>query len=157
MEACDKPYDPCPISRMLDVIGERWSFLIIRDVFYGVRRFDALQKNLGISKKVLSIRLNKLVEAEVLKRVPYLEKPQRFEYRFTARGRELFPVLLTMSRWGNRWLNQPGKPTVVIRHQNCGQLTEGQVVCEHCGELLKPAEIKSVVQLPSAASQTEPE
>jgi len=99
----------CPIEGLLDIMGERWSFLILRDAFYGVRRFDGFQQHLGISKKVLSQRLRKLVAADILRRVQYQEHPPRYEYRLTAKGRDLFPVVLTMMRWGNRWLAEPGQ------------------------------------------------
>jgi len=135
---------PCPIAQLLDLIGERWSFLIIRDAFYGIRRFDGFQKHLGISKKVLSTRLNTLVEAGILHKVLYQHSPDRYEYRLTAKGRELFPVLLTMMRWGNRWLVEEGEQTVELIHADCGGKTEGRLVCSHCEQPVTPARIKAV-------------
>jgi len=91
----------CPVEGLLNIMGERWSFLILRDAFYGVRRFDGFQQHLGISKKVLSQRLRKLVAEGILRRIQYQPHPARYEYRLTARGRDLFPILLAMIRWSN--------------------------------------------------------
>jgi len=132
----------CPIDGLLQLIGDRWSILILRDAFYGVRRFDGFQQHLGISKKILAQRLRSLTSAEILSRVPYQESPLRFEYKLTAKGRDIFPVLLSMSRWGNRWLSEPGKEWLQLQHTSCGHITEAKPVCSHCGELLTPARVK---------------
>ncbi|GMQ99380.1 MAG: helix-turn-helix domain-containing protein [Zetaproteobacteria bacterium] len=138
------PIHGCPIGGLLDIMGERWSFLILRDAFYGVRRFDGFQQHLGISKKVLSQRLRKLVVAEILRRVQYQEHPARYEYRLTARGRDLFPVVLTMMRWGNRWLTEPGQEWLELKHKSCGKITEPKVVCNHCHEPLTLARVQAL-------------
>jgi len=117
---------------------------MIRDVFYGVRRFDAMQKHLGISKKVLSARLGRLLQAGIFKKVPYQQKPQRFEYRLTPKGRDLFPVLLTMMRWGNRWLDDGSGNTLQLQHQLCGDIIEPELVCSHCKQPLTPARVRAV-------------
>ncbi len=139
------PHDICPITRTLDLIGERWSLLIIRDVFYGVRRFDALQHHLGVSKKVLSGRLVRLVQEGILKKVPYQQKPERFEYRLTQKGRDLFPVLLTMMRWGNRWLAEKNEPHLHLKHLGCGEVVESNLVCSHCEKPLSPASVRAEI------------
>ncbi|NWF35423.1 helix-turn-helix domain-containing protein [Mariprofundus sp. KV] len=131
-----------PITRLLDITGERWSFLILRDLFYGVRRFDALQKHLGISKKVLSQRLNSLVEAEMLIRVPYQERPPRFEYQLTAKGRDFFPVLVAMQSWSNRWLFSEGEQGALLIHSDCGQPLDTKLICSHCEGSVTPARIR---------------
>ena len=133
-----------PIARLLDIAGDRWSFLIIRDVFYGVRRFDGLQKNLGISKKVLSQRLSQLIKGELLTRVPYQERPPRFEYRLTAKGRDFFPILSSMMRWSNRWLVADGEKTTELMHLECEQPLDVKLVCGHCQGVVTPARIKAV-------------
>jgi len=132
----------CPIDGLLQLIGDRWSILILRDAFYGVRRFDGFQQHLGISKKILAQRLRNLTRTGILNRVPYQERPQRFEYTLTAKGKDTFPILLSMSRWGNRWLSEPGKEWLQLQHTGCGQITEAKLVCSHCGELLTPARVK---------------
>ncbi len=139
------PHDICPITRSLDLIGERWSILIIRDVFYGVRRFDALQRHLGISKKVLAGRLARLQQANIFRKVPYQQKPERFEYRLTQKGRDLFPVLLTMMRWGNRWLDEKSKPHLILMHLGCGEVVEPELVCSHCKKPLSPASVRAEI------------
>ena len=132
----------CPIDGLLQIAGDRWSLLILRDAFYGVRRFDGFQQHLGISKKILAQRLRSLTEAGIFNRVMYQERPQRFEYRLAARGLDTFPVLLSMSRWGTRWLSEPGKEWLQLRHTGCGEIIEAQLVCSHCGERLTPARVK---------------
>ncbi len=144
------PHDTCPITRLLEIVGDRWSFLIIRDVFYGVRRFDAMQKHLGISKKVLADRLSRLQQAGIFKKVSYQQRPQRFDYRLTPKGRDLFPVLLTMMRWGNRWLNDGHSHGIKLQHQACGKTVEPEVVCSHCKQPLTPAKVRAVV-IPNSA------
>jgi len=115
---------------------------MIRDVFYGVRRFDAMQKHLGISKKVLADRLGQLQEAGIFKKVPYQQRPERFEYCLTPKGRDLFPVLLTMMRWGNRWLVEGDNQT--LRHLRCGETIEPELVCSQCKQPLTPASVRVI-------------
>jgi len=134
----------CPIEGLLEIVGDKWSILILRDAFYGVRRFDGFQQHLGISKKVLALRLRTLTDADILKRIAYQQRPERFEYRLSAKGQDMFPILLSMSRWGNRWLTEPGQEWLQLRHTGCGQLSEAKLVCSHCGDLLTPARVKVV-------------
>ena len=94
---------PCPIARALDIVGERWTLLILRDVSSGIRRFDALQKRLGIARNILTERLSWLVDQGVLEKRAYEERPPRYEYRLTEKGRGLFPVLVALMTWGQRW------------------------------------------------------
>jgi DNA-binding HxlR family transcriptional regulator len=103
----------CSIARALEIVGERWTLLIVRDVFLGLRRFDELQQNLGIARNVLADRLNRLVEAGVLERVPYSERPERFEYRLTRKGRDLNIALSGLRQWGDKYLSH--KPPRVLR------------------------------------------
>jgi DNA-binding HxlR family transcriptional regulator len=105
----------CSIARALEVVGERWTLLIIRDVFLGLRRFDVLQQSLGIARNVLADRLNRLVEEGVLERVRYSERPERFEYRLTRKGRELNIALTGLRQWGDKYLSE--KPTRVLRRK----------------------------------------
>jgi DNA-binding HxlR family transcriptional regulator len=126
----------CSIARTLDAIGDRWSLLIIRDAFYGVRRFDAFQKDLGVARNVLTDRLQKLIDKGVLERRQYEERPPRFEYRLTERGRDLVGVVLAMMRWGDQWTGE-GEAPVSIIHTTCGHVTQPVVTCSECREELK--------------------
>lgn len=126
----------CSVARTLDIVGEWWTLLILRDIFYGVRRFDSLVEQLGISRKVLTHRLKRLTEANILRKVAYQHNPCRYEYRLTTRGLELLPVLLVLMRWGDRWLSEEGQAPVEFVHTNCGHVSTPKVVCTHCdGEL----------------------
>ncbi len=131
----------CSIARTLDVIGEGWAPLILRDVFVGINRFDQLQGDLGISRKVLAERLKHLVEHEVLERHAYSSRPERFEYVLTERGRELVQVLMVMVRWGDRWLAGEAGPPVLYRHHPCGEVAHVELRCSHCGEPMGPDSI----------------
>jgi len=105
----------CSIARALEVVGERWTLLIVRDVFLGLRRFDELQESLGIARNVLSDRLNRLVEEGILERARYSERPERFEYRLTRKGRELDIALSGLRQWGDKYLSE--KPPRVLRRK----------------------------------------
>jgi DNA-binding HxlR family transcriptional regulator len=126
----------CSIARTLHIAGEPWSPLILRDVFVGIRRFDALRRDLGISRKVLAERLTWLVEQGVLERRAYSERPPRDEYLLTQKGWELCDVLLAITAWGDRWTAGEAGPPVLIRHDACGQLTHAELRCAGCGEPL---------------------
>ncbi len=132
----------CSIARTLHVVGEPWSPLIVRDVFVGITRFDDLQRDLGISRKVLSERLAWLVEHGVLERRPYSERPPRHEYVLTGKGRELMQVLFAMTAWGDRWTAGDAGPPVLLRHRACGELTHARIVCARCGEELRAEDVE---------------
>ena len=112
----------CSIARTLDVIGEPWSPLVLRDVYVGIRRFDELQAELGISRKVLTERLNHLVDHGVLERRPYDNRP-RHEYHLTQMGTELVDVLMVMVGWGDKWLAGQAGPPVLYRHHACSEVS----------------------------------
>lgn len=124
----------CGVARTMDIVGEHWAFMIIRNVFLGVRRFEGLRANLAISRKVLTERLELLVKRGILERRPYQDRPPRFEYRLTPMGVDLFPVLMALARWGNRWLADERGAPIDFVHRKCGQVTQARVVCSHCGE-----------------------
>jgi DNA-binding HxlR family transcriptional regulator len=123
----------CSIARTLDVIGESWSPLILRDVRAGFTRFEQIQDDLGISRKVLTERLNHLVEHGVLERRPYDRRP-RYDYVLTEKGAELFDLLLVMVAWGDKWLAGKAGPPVLYRHHACGEVTHVDLRCSHCGQ-----------------------
>jgi DNA-binding HxlR family transcriptional regulator len=105
----------CSIARALEVIGERWTLLIVRDVFLGLRRFEQFQENLGIARNVLTDRLNRLVEEGILERVRYSERPERYEYRLTQKGRDLNLALAGLRQWGDKYRSE--KPPVLLRRK----------------------------------------
>ena len=128
----------CSIARTLELVGERWALLALREVFLGVRRFDAIQRNTGAPRDVLSARLHKLLSAGLLERRQYQERPVRFEYRLTEAGRELRPVLLTLMAWGDKHVRS--SPSVVFEH-TCGADLEPVVVCRACGAEVRHNEL----------------
>ncbi|WP_022882329.1 winged helix-turn-helix transcriptional regulator [Gryllotalpicola ginsengisoli] len=123
----------CSIARALDVVGERWSLLIIRDaVFAGVTRFGDFQHNLGIATNVLAARLDAFVEGGIMERRRYSERPAQHEYVLTEKGRDLAPALIALTSWGDRWA-APDGPPIRYEHAACGRRVEPQLVCEKCG------------------------
>ena len=140
---------PCSIGRTLDVIGEPWSPLILRDVFVGIRRFDQIQADLGISRKVLTERLNHLVDQGVLERRPYDARP-RHEYHLTTKGLDLVDVLMVMAGWGDKWLAGDAGPPVLYRHHACGEIHKVDLRCAGCGEPMHAGDV-DVLAGPGAA------
>lgn len=132
----------CSIAVTLDIIGDRWTLLVLRDVFRGARRFSEIQTDLGIAKNLLSDRLSRLVDDGLLERVPYQDRPVRYEYRLTAKGADLSPALIALMRWGDRWYADKGAPTVLV-HDRCGEPLEQAVTCPRCDEIVRPGHIRS--------------
>ncbi|GLY53746.1 helix-turn-helix domain-containing protein [Lentzea sp. NBRC 102530] len=130
----------CSIARTLDVMGEPWTPLILRDVWVGMTRFEQLQADLGISRKVLTERLNHLVEQGVLERRPYDQRP-RYEYVLTAKGTELIDLLMVMKAWGDRHLAGEAGPPVLYRHHACGEIADVALRCDHCGEPMRAGDV----------------
>lgn len=133
---------PCSIQQTLDVIGDRWTLLVLRDVFRGIRRFSRIQADLGIARNLLADRLQSLVDAGILEKVPYQDRPLRHEYRLTAKGRDLSPALIALMQWGDRWFNQRRPPTVLV-HDACGTPLEQVLRCPACDTAVTPAHIRS--------------
>lgn len=131
----------CSIARTLDVIGEPWSPLILRDIYAGTTRFEQLQRQLGISRKVLAERLAWLVEHDVLERREYCARPLRYEYRLTAKGLELCDLLLAMVRWGDRWTAGEAGPPVLFRHRACGEIAHVEPRCSVCAQPMTAGDI----------------
>jgi DNA-binding HxlR family transcriptional regulator len=134
----------CSVAQCLDVVGEWWSLLIVRDAFLGVTRFDDFQARLGISRNILTQRLNHLVADGILERVRYQEHPPRREYKLTDKGRDLWQVVTAMREWGDRWA-APDGPPVQLRHTGCGRIISTVPVCSHCGG---PLDVRSVTAVP---------
>ncbi|MEU8264653.1 helix-turn-helix domain-containing protein [Micromonospora sp. NPDC048999] len=131
----------CSIARALDVVGERWSLLIVREALLGATRFDEFLRNLGIARNVLADRLGTLVHGGVLQRVPYQERPLRHEYHLTDRGRELVPVVLALMQWGDRHFAGPAGPPRLAEHDGCGGAARSGVHCVECDRELTPTEV----------------
>lgn len=129
-------HQTCPIAASLERVGERWSLLIIRDVFFGLHRFDELQSDLGIARNVLRDRLALLVDEGILVKRRYQERPERFEYRLTERGTDLWPVLHALMTWGDKHAPRPAGPPTVVVHRGCGGALDERRVCSACGELV---------------------
>lgn len=140
----------CSIAQALEIVGEWWTLLILRDVFLGVRRFDDFVERLGISRNVLTDRLDKLVGAGVLERHPYDEARGRYDYVLTDKGRDLWPVLTTLREWGDRWILGDGNEPIVLEHRSCGAVTHLRPTCDHCGE---PLDARSVVARPGPGAR----
>jgi len=121
----------CSVAQTLDVVGEWWTLLVVRNLMFGQRRFEAIQGDLGIARNILSDRLGTLVEHGVVDRVKYQDHPERFEYRLTEKGRDLFPVIAALMAWGDKWASTVGKPIDLVHE--CGQVATPTVVCDHCG------------------------
>jgi DNA-binding HxlR family transcriptional regulator len=126
----------CSLARGLAVIGDRWTLLVLREAFMGVRRFDAFEKSLKIARRVLSERLALLVEEGVLRKVPYQERPMRYEYRLTEKGLALYPVIISLVHWGDRFYAGDAGPPIVHTHTPCGHDFRSVVTCSECGEAL---------------------
>jgi DNA-binding HxlR family transcriptional regulator len=141
----------CSIARTLDVIGEPWSPLILRDVYVGIDRFEQIQADLGISRKVLTERLRWLVESGVLERRQYETRPPRYEYVLTPKGTDLCDLLLVMVRWGDRWADDGAGPPVLHRHRACGQVGHVELRCSRCGESMHADDVE-ILPGPGAAA-----
>lgn len=135
----------CSMARALAIFGDRWTLMIVRDAFRQVRRFSDFERSLGITKHRLSDRLNRLVEYGILKKVPYDESGNRFEYRLTRKGIELYPVLMSMAQWGDKWEADQDGPPVTFTHTACGQVTQPKYVCDCCNQPICATEIEPSV------------
>jgi DNA-binding HxlR family transcriptional regulator len=122
---------PSMVAQTLKAVGDRRSFMVIREAFFGVRQFDQLQSNLGIASNILSDRLNRLVAEGIFERRKYQNLPERFEYRLTEKGKDLYGPLAAMLRWGDRWLSRD-EPPLILTHQICGRDFVPTVICDHC-------------------------
>ncbi|HZO06966.1 MAG TPA: helix-turn-helix domain-containing protein [Solirubrobacterales bacterium] len=138
------PGQICSVAGALEVIGERWSLLIVRDVMNGHRRFGELQRSLGVARNVLSARLQRLVEEGILERRAYQESPPRHEYFLTEKGLDLWPALVALQGWGDRHSTGPEGPPMLIVHKQCGGTVSDRGVCESCGETLHARDARAV-------------
>jgi DNA-binding HxlR family transcriptional regulator len=130
----------CSIARALETIGERWTLLILRDAFMGTRRFDDFQRSLGVARNVLTVRLKTLTDQGLLERRRYHERPDRFEYRLTQKGIDLWPVLFTLMRFGDRH-GGGGMPPTSVEHAACGVEIDDHMCCPKCGTQVGPHDV----------------
>ena len=146
-------YDPanCAVGAAVAILGERPTFLVLREAFNGVRRFADMQRRTGIPRQVLSDRLAHLVQEGLLRKVPYQDSGQRsrHEYRLTAKGLDLYPVLVGLMQWGDTYAAGPGGPPVVLRHRDCGEPVHLQLACQ-AGHVLESARDVTPVPGPGA-------
>ena len=140
----DYPGLDCSVAKALEVIGERWSLLIVRGVMHGNRRFGEMQESLGIARNVLSARLQRLVDEDILERRAYQENPPRYEYFLTQKGLDLWPALIALLHWGDRYSPSPEGPRRLIVHKECGGTVSERGICEECGRVLTARDAKQV-------------
>jgi DNA-binding HxlR family transcriptional regulator len=131
----------CSVARTWSIVGERWTMLILREAFRGTKRFDALQSRLSIGRTLLSDRLNVLVDEGIFERVQYQDRPRRYEYRLTDKGLDLYPVLLALMRWGDRY--KVDEPPVRLIHSACGETATPQMVCSYCAEPVEYGDLRA--------------
>lgn len=134
----------CSIARALEVVGERWTLLLVRSVLLGVRRFDELQAHTGVTRSVLTSRLRRLADEGVLERRPYQERPTRYEYRLTDKGLALWPVIEHLRQWGDEHYPEPEGPPVEVVHRDCGGSPDAHLVCDRCGTELGARDVRAV-------------
>jgi DNA-binding HxlR family transcriptional regulator len=134
---------PCTIARSVDVLGDHWNLLLIRQACLGTRRFEDFQRSLNIGRNILTLRLNRLVDEDLLERVEYRHNPPRREYRLTQKGREVYPILAAMAAWGERWLTGPEGTPLVLHHTGCGRDMRAVVVCSECSESIDVRQVRA--------------
>ncbi len=131
----------CSIAQTLEIVGEWWTLLIIRDALLGVTRFDEFSSRLGIARNVLTQRLDMLVAHGVLTKEPYQDKPVRYDYRLTEKGRDLWTVITALRQWGDKWTAENGAPVITV-HRSCGNEMTAELVCSECHEPLTPGSMR---------------
>ena len=146
---------PCSVARTLELVGEKWALLAVREAFFGNHRFDEMVRRIGAPRDTLAARLRALVGAGILERRQYSEHPARFEYHLTQSGRDLYPVLLTLMRWGDTHLAGSDGPPLILEHR-CGERLTARVVCEACGEPVTAGTAKPARVLNHAESEVQP-
>jgi DNA-binding HxlR family transcriptional regulator len=133
----------CSVAQCLEVVGEWWTMLIVRDAFLGVTRFDVFQERLGIARNVLQLRLTRLVESGILERIAYSEHPPRYDYRLTTKGRDLWPVVNAMRQWGDQYA-APSGPPIKLVHRSCAHEATANLVCSECGGSMNARNVEAV-------------
>ena len=142
----------CSVASALELVGERWTMLIVREILYGRRRFSQMQRGLGIARNVLASRLDRLVDEGILERRPYSEHPERHEYFLTEKGLDLWPIMIALMQWGDRYAPQPGGPPVRILHKDCGGEMDDHRICDRCGARLSVRDVRGELSATAAAA-----
>ena len=143
MKRTDTSDWPCNIARSANLLADLWNVLLIREACLGIRRYDDFQRNLGIGRNILTIRLNLLVDEGILERSAYQANPVRHEYRLTDKGRDAYSVLVAMDAWGRRWLAGPEGTPVLLHHERCDHDMHALVVCSECREPIDVRDVKA--------------
>ncbi len=141
MEGANFAEWPCSVARVMDIIGDRWTLLVLRDAFHGIRRFDEFHDSLGIARNTLSDRLSRLVAAGLLTTQLYQDNPPRKEYLLTEMGADFFPVMAAMVTWGDRWLDGGEGPPIDLHHAICGHNFATTSACSQCGQPLALSDV----------------
>lgn len=129
------------VGAAIGLLGDRWTFLILREAFFGTQRFNEFAENLGLSRNILSSRLKTLVAEGIFEMCPYGPGQVRYEYRLAQPGRDIFPIVVALLQWGDKYLNSTGEPSIVLRHTRCGHDANPQLVCACCGEPIDVGEV----------------
>jgi DNA-binding HxlR family transcriptional regulator len=149
-EKTQKAIRPTAVRRTLEIFSDPWAFAVIQECFFGVHRFDEFQRNLGVSRNVLTKRLKNLVDENVFDRRLYQTRPNRYEYRLTEAGRAMYPIFMSLHQWGEEWLEEEeGASHITYVHTTCGRETEPEMVCNRCGRRIR-AEDMAAVQVDAA-------
>jgi len=141
---------PSSVARALRIIGDRWSFMVLREALFGVRRFDDMRIELGIAPNILADRLARFVREGIFVRARYQGAPERYEYRLTDMGRDLYGPLIAMLRWGDRWFSG-GEPPLILTHKSCGADFEASVICDHCRKPIEAGAMRYQMHYPQPA------
>ncbi len=136
----------CSVARALEIIGDRWIFLIIREAFFGIKTYEELQKNLKIATNILSSRLKTLVLNGIFERIKNPDDGRRFVYKLTKKGFDLYPITLSLMNWGDQWLADEGGAPLLLYHQKCGHRLEPVMNCAHCGETIQARDVTYIEQ-----------
>ena len=134
--------EDCSIAKTLEIVGERWTLLLLREAFYGVRRFEEFQRSLGVARNILTDRLQRLVGHGIFERRQYQDRPPRYEYRLTQRGIDLYPALISLMEWGDRYLAEGAGGPVVLEHKSCGKVSVPFMACSACGEAITARDMR---------------
>ena len=137
MSKADLSRRTCTVARTAEIIGDSWSQMILHELFLGTRRFDEMQRLTGASPHLISVRLKRLEAEGIVRREAYSTRPVRHEYRLTEKGRDLWPLIIAMKSWGDRWLDTADDVPITLTHKDCGHETKPHLVCSACNEPIK--------------------
>ncbi|MFT5131792.1 MAG: DNA-binding HxlR family transcriptional regulator [Candidatus Azotimanducaceae bacterium] len=132
---------PVAVQRTLAIFSDPWSFSVLQELFFGVRKFDEFQRNLGISRSVLARRLKHLEQEQIIDRLLYSTRPNRYEYKLTEQGRDMYPIFIALRRWGETWLDNASTPKLELIHKSCNQTLVPSLNCTACGEVITAKDI----------------